>query len=187
MKIHHLAEVQSKHIGEDTTVCQFVVILPGAVIGNNCIIHCNTFIENDVVIGNNVTVNAGSNLWNAIRLEDDVFLGSHVCFATDPTPRSKKRISFPLTTVKKGASLGSNTVVLPGITIGRYAIIEAGSLITKDVPDYAFMAGDPALRESWVDETGKKLVQREGGIWFSETGSRFKEIGNTIIKIQDSA
>lgn len=183
VKIHPLADVQTSAIGKGTVIWQFAIILKGAVIGENCNINCHTFIENDVIIGNNVTVKSGTYIWDAIRIEDDVFLGPNVVFATDPTPRSKKRVIYPITTIKKGASLGSNTTVLPGITIGRYAMTGAGSLITKDVPDYALVYGFPARRHAWIDETGKKLKQGESGMWVSDSGGLFKEVDNAMVKL----
>jgi acetyltransferase-like isoleucine patch superfamily enzyme len=183
MYIHPLADVKTIAIGNNTEIWQFSVILEGAVIGENCNINCHTFIENDVVIGNNVTVKSGTFIWDAIRIEDDVFLGPNIVFATDPSPRSKKRVIYPVTTIKKGASLGSNTTVLPGITIGRYAMTGAASLITKDVPDYALVFGSPARQHGWVDESGQKLKKSETGQWIAEDGSIFEEHGETLVKI----
>lgn len=183
MNIHPLADVKSKSIGEGTTIWQFVVILEGAVIGKGCNINCNTLIENDVVIGNNVTIKTGANIWDAIRIEDDVFVGPGVVFANDPYPRNKQRVKYPTTLVKKGASLGSNTTILPGLTIGRHAMTGAGSLVTKDVPDYALVYGNPAKWHAWIDETGKKMKLVEPCIWVSENGNRFREVNKILIKI----
>ena len=143
--IHHWADCKSQNIGDNTTVWQFTVILAGAVIGENCNINCHCFIENDVILGNNVTVKSGTYLWDAIRIEDDVFVGPNVTFTTDKLPRSKQYPDgYPTTLVKRGASIGGGAVVLPGITIGENAMVGAGALVTKDVPDNAVVAGSPA-------------------------------------------
>jgi UDP-2-acetamido-3-amino-2,3-dideoxy-glucuronate N-acetyltransferase len=183
MYIHPLADVKTTAIGNNTEIWQFSVILEGAVIGENCNINCHTFIENDVVIGNNVTVKSGTSIWDAIRIEDDVFLGPNIVFATDPSPRSKKRVIYPVTTIKKGASLGSNTTVLPGITIGRYAMTGAASLITKDVPNYALVFGSPARQHGWVDESGQKLKKSDTGKWIAQDGAIFEEHGDLLVKL----
>ena len=107
MSIHPLADVQSNKIGKDTQVWQFAIILKGATIGENCNINCHTFIENDVIIGNNVTVKAGVYVWDGIKVEDNVFIGPNVTFTNDKFPRSKQRPDqFQNTLIKKGASIG---------------------------------------------------------------------------------
>lgn len=135
MFIHKLADVQSKNIGQDTKIWQFCVVLENAVIGKNCNICAHVLIENDVIVGNNVTVKSGVQLWDGIRIEDNVFIGPNVTFTNDLYPRSKKYPEkFLQTIVKKGASIGANSTILPGITIGENAMIAAGSIVTKDVP-----------------------------------------------------
>jgi acetyltransferase-like isoleucine patch superfamily enzyme len=153
--IHNTSEVQSKNIGEGTNIWQFVVILPGAVIGNNCNINCHTFIENDVVIGNNVTVKCGVYLWNGIKLQDDVFIGPNVTFVNDKFPRSKYYPeSFQSIIVCKGASIGANATIIGGIIIGEYAMIGAGSVVTKDVVPYSLSYGNPSRHVGTVDKNG---------------------------------
>lgn len=143
--IHPLSDVQSKEIGEGTTVWQFCVILKGARIGNNCNINCHVFIENDVVIGDNVTIKPGVQLWDGITIEDNVFIGPNVTFTNDLKPRSKQYPqSFLKTIVKKGASIGANATILPGITIGENAMIGAGSVVLKNVPANTLWVGNPA-------------------------------------------
>lgn len=135
MFIHPLSDVQSKNIGQDTKIWQFCVVLEKAVIGKNCNICAHVLIENDVIIGDNVTVKSGVQLWDGIRIEDNVFIGPNVTFTNDLYPRSKKYPEkFLQTIVKKGASIGANSTILPGITIGENAMIAAGSIVTKDVP-----------------------------------------------------
>lgn len=145
-KIHPLAEVGTRSIGEDTVIWQFCVILPGAKIGKNCNINSHCFIEGDVVIGDNVTVKAGVFLWNGIRIEDDVFLGPGATFVNDPFPRSKQYPDrYQNTIIKKGASIGANATILGGVTVGENAMIGAGSVVTKDVPDNTVWVGNPAV------------------------------------------
>ncbi|VEB96358.1 Putative acetyltransferase SA2342 [Cedecea lapagei] len=156
MKIHKLSDVQTTSIGEGTTVWQFVVILKNAIIGNNCNICANALIENDVVIGNNVTVKSGVYIWDGVRIEDDVFIGPCVAFTNDKHPRSKiYPEEFLQTIVRKGASIGANATILPGVEIGEKAIIGAGSVVTKDVPPYAIVVGNPARFIKWVEKNEK--------------------------------
>ena len=145
MMIHSLSDVQSTNIGTDTRIWQFSVVLKDAVIGNNCNVCAHTLIENDVVVGNNVTIKSGVYLWDGLRIEDDVFIGPCVAFTNDKMPRSKQYPEvFLSTTVKKGASIGANATILPGVTLGEYCMIGAGSVVTKDVPAYAVVVGNPA-------------------------------------------
>jgi UDP-2-acetamido-3-amino-2,3-dideoxy-glucuronate N-acetyltransferase len=145
MFIHPSSDVQSKQIGEGTRVWQYVVILPGAVIGRDCNICSHCFIENKVVVGDRVTVKCGVQLWDGITLEDDVFVGSNATFTNDLEPRSRNTNAKLLPTlVKKGASVGANATILPGLTIGEGAMVGAGSVVTKDVPPGCKVVGNPA-------------------------------------------
>ncbi|PRZ00816.1 acetyltransferase-like isoleucine patch superfamily enzyme [Marinilabilia salmonicolor] len=158
VKIHRLADVQSPHIGKNTQIWQYSVILKNARIGENCNINCHTFIENDVIIGKNVTVKSGVFLWDGITIEDDVFLGPNVTFTNDIVPRSKKYPEkFSTTLIKRGASIGANVTIIGGITISKYALIGAGSVVTKDVPAYTLWYGNPAKQHGFVCECGNKL------------------------------
>lgn len=132
--IHELADVQSEHIGKNTSIWQFTVVLPGAVIGEDCNICSHCFIENDVRIGNRVTLKNGVYLWNGIRVEDSVFIGPNATFCNDRYPKSKNK-DFHLEgiLIRQGASIGANATILPGVTIGENALIAAGAIITKDV------------------------------------------------------
>lgn len=158
MKIHPLAEVQTDHIGEQTTIWQYAIILKGASIGSNCNINCHTFIENDVVIGNNVTVKSGVFLWDGIIVEDDVFIGPNATFTNDKYPRSKQYPAlFQKTKLEKGCSIGANATVLGGVTIGQYSIIGAGSVVTRDVPPNVIVTGNPAKIVARIDDKGNKI------------------------------
>lgn len=143
--IHPLSDVQSKNIGANTNIWQFVVVLPNAVIGENCNICSQCFIENKVVVGNNVTIKNGVQLWDGITIEDNVFIGPNVTFTNDLHPRSKQYPpEFLKTLVAKGASIGANATILPGVTIGEGAMVGAGSVVTKNVAPHTVVAGNPA-------------------------------------------
>ena len=144
-KIHPLSDVQSITIGQETKVWQFVVILPHAVIGENCNICAHTFIENDVIIGDEVTIKNGVYLWDGIRVEDRVFIGPNVTFTNDKYPRSKSYPNqFQNTLIKKGASIGAGSIILGGVEIGQNAMIGAGSLVTQNIPSNELWYGSPA-------------------------------------------
>jgi len=143
--IHPNALVENgAEIGNGTRVWAFVHILPKARIGEECNICDHVFIENDVSVGNRVTIKCGVQLWDGITVEDDVFLGPNDTFTNDKFPRSKVYPeAFLKTVVKKGASLGANATILPGITIGEGAMIAAGTVVTRDVPANALVMGNP--------------------------------------------
>jgi len=158
--IHEKAEVQTARVGEGTKVWQFSIILPGAQIGSNCNINAQCFIENDVVIGNNVTVKCGVQLWDGMTIEDDVFIGPNATFTNDKYPRSKVYPNqFIRTTVKKLASIGANATILCGVTIGENAMIGAGSVVTKDVPDGELWYGNPAKSHGKVMNKNASLKE----------------------------
>ncbi|HOV84324.1 MAG TPA: acyltransferase [Paludibacteraceae bacterium] len=142
--IHPLTDVQSKNIAPSTKIWQYVVILPGAIIGENCNICSHCFIENQVKIGNNVTIKNGVYLWDGITIEDDVQIGPNVTFTNDKYPRAHQSFDLQQILIKKNASIGAGTVILGGITIGENAMIGAGSVVTKNVPDNELWVGNPA-------------------------------------------
>jgi UDP-2-acetamido-3-amino-2,3-dideoxy-glucuronate N-acetyltransferase len=144
-KIHPKAEVHSTSIGDGTTVWQFVVILSNAIIGGDCNICAHTFIENDVIVGDRVTIKSGVYLWDGMRVGNDVHLGPNATFSNDLYPRSKRDFEYPLTVIEDGASIGANATVLPGVKIGRGALVGAGAVVTKDVPAYSVATGNPAV------------------------------------------
>jgi acetyltransferase-like isoleucine patch superfamily enzyme len=144
-QIHPSADVQSRNIGRNSRIWQFVVVLPGATIGEDCNICAQCFIENNVVVGHRVTLKNGVYLWDGLRIEDDVFIGPNVTFTNDRFPRSRQiPDSFLTTTVKRGASIGANATILPGIEIGEHAMVGAGAVVTRNVPDGAVVVGNPA-------------------------------------------
>ena len=158
VNIHELADVQSKSIGEGTSIWQFCVVLPKAVIGKNCNINALTLIENDVVVGNHVTIKSGVQVWDGLRIADHVFVGPNVTFTNDFLPRSQVRPDkFLKTYIEHNASLGANATIIGGITIGAYAMVGAGSVVTKDVPKHALVYGNPAKVMGYVCACGQKL------------------------------
>ena len=153
--IHPTADVQTSKIGEGTTIWQFAVVLPGATVGKNCNVNCHTFIENDVIIGDRVTIKSGVYIWDSIEIGNDVFLGPNVTFVNDKYPRSKQYPQkFQVTKIDNFVSVGANSTIMGGVHIGEYALIAAGSLVTKDVPPYSLMLGNPARVAGKVNQNG---------------------------------
>ena len=171
--IHPLADVKSTSIGISTNIWQYAIVLESAVIGNNCNINCHTFIENKIRIGNNVTIKSGVYLWDGITIEDDVFVGPNVTFTNDKYPRSKHYPEqYDEIYIEKGASIGAGAIILGGVRIGKYALIAAGSLITKDVAPHALVKGSPAKVISYVDVFGNKMIQNEDH-YIAENGDKY--------------
>lgn len=150
--IHPKSDVAECTIGEGTKVWQFVVILEGAVIGEDCNVCAHTLIEGGVVIGDRVTLKSGVFIWDGVTIKDDVFVGPGVTFINDLYPRSKQYQGvFPQTTVNQGASIGANATILAGVNIGEFSMIGAGSVVVKDVPKNAVVAGNPATILRYLD------------------------------------
>lgn len=150
---HPQSLVESPSIGDGTRVWAFAHILPGAVIGRDCNICDHVFIENDVIVGDRVTVKCGVQLWDGVALEDDVFVGPNATFTNDLFPRSRQRPDkFARTTVRAGASIGANATLLAGIEIGRGAMVGAGAVVTHDVPPGVVVTGNPARIRRQVGE-----------------------------------
>ncbi len=142
---HETAIVESPSVGPGTRVWAYVHVLPGAIIGAGCNLCDHTFIENDVRIGDRVTIKCGVQVWDGVTIEDDVFVGPNATFSNDPFPRSRHTPeTFARTLVRKGASIGANATILPGLTIGERAMVGAGAVVTRDVPPLAIVTGNPA-------------------------------------------
>lgn len=162
MQLHPLADVITTRIGARTRIWQFTVALPGAVIGADCNICSHCFIENDVVIGDRVTVKNGVQLWDGLRLGDDVFVGPNVTFTNDKLPRSRQHPEqFLMTHVDAGASIGGGATILPGIRIGRNAMVGSGAVVTRSVPPNAIVVGNPARIVGYVDAHNPTQVTAE--------------------------
>ncbi len=145
IKVHPLSDVNTKDIGDGTRIWQYAVILDGARIGKNCNICAHTLIESKVIIGDRVTVKSGVYIWDNTTIENDVFIGPCAAFTNDKFPRSKCHDKkFDSIHVKEGASIGANATILPGVTLGKKCMIGAGAVVTKDVPDYTVVYGNPA-------------------------------------------
>lgn len=178
--IHPLSDVQSDKIGENTYIWQFSIILPLAVIGSNCNINANCFIENDVFIGNNVTIKSGVQIWDGVTIEDNAFIGPNVTFTNDLIPRSKVYPKeFSKTVVKRYASIGANSTIVAGNTIGEYALIGAGSVITKDILPYSVWYGNPAKHKGFITKEGVildlSLVDTKSGKKYFYTNNEIQE------------
>ena len=142
---HPKAIVESKKIGAGTRIWAFAHVLPGAAIGEDCNICDHVFIENNVIIGDRVTIKCGVQLWDGLRVENDVFIGPNATFTNDPFPRSKKPLKrHPVTQLKKRSSVGANATLMPGVTVGESAMIGAGAVVTRDVPPRTLVTGFPA-------------------------------------------
>lgn len=173
--IHPLSDVQTTAIGSGTRLWQFVVVLPGAQIGQDCNICSHCLIENDVVVGDRVTVKSGVQLWDGLRVGADVFIGPNVSFTNDRFPRSQKKPEkFLVTTIGEGASIGAGAVILPGVIIGSKAMVAAGAVVTRSVPPNAVVVGNPAKIVGYVDAARTDVL---------EVGTTKREVGATATSV----
>ncbi|MDX1642612.1 MAG: acyltransferase [Balneolaceae bacterium] len=178
--IHESAWVDSPAtIGEGTKIWHYSHISSGASIGKNCTFGQNVFVGNDVKIGNSVKVQNNVSIYTGCELEDEVFLGPSCVLTNVTNPRSQvnRQNLYEKTRFKRGATIGANATVVCGITIGRYAFIGAGSVVTKDVPDYALMVGNPASKKGWMSRHGHvlKSKDKDGFLVCPESGLRYEE------------
>ncbi len=174
MKIHPTADVsEAAKIGAGTSIWNNCQVRENAVIGTNCILSKNVYVDTGVHIGKNVKIQNNVSVYHGVTISDGVFVGPHVCFTNDRIPRAinsnnalKTEDDWQIskTLVKHGASIGANSTILPGITIGEFALIGAGSVVTKDVPSHALVMGNPARLAGYVCDCGNKL-QSKGDVY----------------------
>ncbi len=185
--IHPTAVIdQGAQVGSHTRVWHFSHLMPGAVIGERCILGQNVFVDNNTRIGNGVKIQNNVSVYNGVILEDDVFVGPSAVFTNVINPRSfiERKTEFKPTIIKKGATIGANATIICGITIGSYALIGAGAVVTKDVAPYGLVTGNPARHQGWVSEAGHKLVFTSGNEAICpETGQRYLLTGNQVKKL----
>lgn len=174
--IHALADVRSPNIGDDTRIWQFCVVLEGARIGGGCNVCAHCFVENDVTVGNDVTIKNGVQLWDGMTIEDGVFIGPNVTFSNDPFPRSKVRPEeFSRTLIKREAAIGANATILPGVTIGVRAMVGAGAVVTRSVPDNAIVVGNPAAIVGYANTLRDPGMMTAGDSGPEESGARVEQ------------
>lgn len=171
--VHALGLCESSAIGAGSRIWAFAHVLPGAKIGKDCNVCDHVFIENDVILGDRVTIKCGVQLWDGLRLGNDVFVGPNATFTNDRFPRSKNySLPFLKTVVESGASIGANATVLPGLTIGQHSMVGAGSVVTRSVPPYAIVAGNPARIIGYVTSRGSTATHEEFSIKSDQLASQ---------------
>tara|TARA_R110001599_G_C12273186_1_gene661701 strand:+ start:1250 stop:1837 length:588 start_codon:yes stop_codon:yes gene_type:complete len=179
---------EGAEIGEGTNIWHWVHVCAKARIGKNCTLGQNVFVSNDVKIGNNVKIQNNVSVYDKVTLEDDVFCGPSVVFTNVYNPRSSvsRKDQYLMTTVKKGATLGANCTIVCGNTVGLYAFIGAGAVVTKDVPDFALMLGVPAEQKGWMSEYGERLplpLKGQGTATCKSTGQTYTLSGDILRKM----
>ncbi len=173
-------------IGQGTKIWHFSHIMPNCKIGENCNIGQNVVISQDVVLGNNVKVQNNVSIYTGVICEDDVFLGPSMVFTNVINPRSavNRKNQYAKTVVKKGASIGANATIVCGHDIGKYAFIGAGAVVTKNVPDYALVVGNPARQTGWMSEYGHKLkFDQDGNALCPESGEKYRYENTKVTKL----
>lgn len=183
--IHPQALVETKEIGEGTRIWAFAHVLDGCRIGAECNICDHTFIEGGVRLGRCVTLKSGIYLWDGVTCEDDVFLGPSVVFTNDLYPRSKQyHEEYVPTLVREGASIGANATILCGTTIGRWALVGIGAVVTRDVPDYGLVHGNPARLRGFVGRLGRPLTIEDGIGTCPISGERHRIEGERCTRLE---
>jgi UDP-2-acetamido-3-amino-2,3-dideoxy-glucuronate N-acetyltransferase len=185
--IHPTAVIEnSATIGEGTNIWHFSHIMPKAIIGNHCNIGQNVFVDNYAIIGNHVKIQNNVSIYNNVQLQDDVFIGPSAVFTNVTNPRSfiERKNELKATLVKKGATIGANATIVCGIIIGEYAMIGAGSVVTKDVLPNALMIGNPAIQKGWVSEAGNTLkFDKNNEAICSHSNHKYLLKDNRVVKI----
>ncbi len=180
--VHSMGLCESPHVGKGSRVWAFAHVLAGARLGENCNICDHVFIENDVVLGDRVTVKCGVQLWDGLRVGDDVFIGPNATFTNDRFPRSKQYPEeFAQTTIGRGASIGANATILPGVSIGQHAMVGAGAVVTRSVPPYAIVVGNPARIVGYAGERPKPADSQEAIAPPTKPGAIRTAIGNVTL------
>lgn len=158
---------EGAEIGEGTNIWHFSHVMPGARIGDHCNIGQNVLVSPDVVIGNNVKIQNNVSLYTGVILEDNVFLGPSMVFTNVINPRShvNRKNEYKTTLVKEGASIGANATIVCGVTLGKFSFVGAGSVVTKDVPDFALIYGNPATFRGWICECGIRLKNKHDDLY----------------------
>lgn len=188
--VHESAAVDEPcEIGEGTKIWHFSHIMKNCRIGKRCILGQNVNVDGGVVIGDNVKIQNNVSLYTGVVVEDDVFLGPSCVLTNVTNPRSQvsRHSLYEKTTLKRGCTIGANATLLSGVTIGRYAFVGAGAVVTKDVPDYALVLGNPARQRGWMSRMGHRLktVGPDGIMTCPEAGHRYREIAPGILKNLD--
>lgn len=187
--VHESAYVdEGAEIGADTKVWHFCHVMKGARIGERCVLGQNVNVDGGVVIGDNVKIQNNVSVYTGITIEDDVFLGPSCVLTNVTNPRCQvnRHGLYEKTLIRRGATLGANATVVCGVTIGRYAFIAAGSVVTKDVPDYALVLGNPARQKGWMSRHGHPLSLGPDGLMVCpESGLHYCEIKPGELKCQD--
>lgn len=182
--VHESAYVdEGVTVGAGTKIWHFCHVMPGAVIGERCSLGQNVVVMPGTRIGNNVKIQNNVSIYEGVELEDDVFCGPSMVFTNVMNPRSHvtRKHEYRRTLVKRGSSIGANATIVCGVTLGEYAFVGAGAVITKDVAAYAMMAGVPARRIGWMCQCGEKLpAAQEGATECASCGARYREVGAAI-------
>lgn len=173
-------------IGNGTKIWHFAHVMPGAIIGERCNIGQNVFVGAKAKLGNNVKVQNNISIYDRVEIEDDVFCGPSMVFTNVFNPRShvSRKDEYRKTLVRKGATIGANATVVCGHTIGRYAFIGAGSVVTKDIPDYALVYGNPGRINGWICQCGVKLNFEKNNATCSDCGKKYEKQNETIKEIE---
>jgi len=171
-------------IGDGTKIWHFSHIMPNCTIGENCNIGQNVVISPDVILGKNVKVQNNVSIYTGVVCEDDVFLGPSMVFTNVTNPRSavNRKNQYAKTLVKKGATIGANATVVCGNDIGKYAFIGAGAVVTRSVPDYALVVGNPARQTGWMSEYGHKLIFDKNGVAECRESKERYELKNGVVR-----